>query len=193
MADSKPPVANTHSSDSSGLGSMLCTRCGLCCMGVIHQAATLDEDEISAAQELGLPVLDRADPGFALPCPRLAGTVCTIYEQRPRVCGRYLCQLLQDLESGKIGFDESLTIVASARAQLAKLRLAMPATMSVRAAVNLAKGAQSPPHDLSERELTELKLQATALELYLDKHFRNERDGRSLDLCAVMDSAKEPR
>lgn len=172
---------------------MLCTQCGLCCMGVIHQAATLDVDEISAAQELGLPVLDRADPGFALPCPRLAGTVCTIYDQRPRVCGRYKCQLLQDLESGDKSFDEAVSLVASARAQLAKLRLAMPRTMSVRNAVALAKGGSPPAMDLSKRQVTDLKLQATALELYLDKHFRNERDGRSLELCAVMDSAKEPR
>ena len=31
----------------SAQASNLCTRCGLCCMGVIHNAAVLDDDEIA--------------------------------------------------------------------------------------------------------------------------------------------------
>src|SRR5688500_2967630 len=94
MADDPKTSAAPGTAPDSSLGSALCTQCGLCCTGALHKAAVLDPDEIADARALGLPILDREKPGFALPCPRLDGTVCTIYASRPRVCGRYKCQLL---------------------------------------------------------------------------------------------------
>ncbi len=78
-------------------GVRLCTSCGLCCAGALHDTAALDEDEQDAARALGLPL---AGDDFALPCPRLAGTRCTVLAERPRVCGRYRCGLLQEVEAG---------------------------------------------------------------------------------------------
>src|SRR5688572_4233724 len=70
--------ATSGTEPDSSLGSALCTQCGLCCTGALHDAAVLDPDEIADARALGLPVLDAEKPKFALPCPRLDGTVCTI-------------------------------------------------------------------------------------------------------------------
>lgn len=159
-------------------GSELCTQCGLCCMGVIHRSAVLDEDEISRSRALGLSVLDTAKPAFALPCPRLIGTQCGIYEARPRVCARYHCQLLDDYAQGRIDLAGSLEHVRAAMALLQAVRSAMPPEMTYAEAQQLTNGprdtVQAPAEDQSD-----LRLRTAKLELYLDRHFRNARDKRS--------------
>jgi hypothetical protein len=159
-------------------------------MGVIHRRAKLDPDEIPAARAMGLPVLETEHPGFALPCPRLEGTVCTIYGNRPRVCARYECQLLQDLKSGRKTLERSSDLVATAKRLLASMRQAMPEAMTIGEAMSLAQAGDADGGDLPLRRRLDLKLRATALELYLDKHFRNSKDRRSLELTPIDDNTK---
>ena len=88
MAEPDSPSPLTSNAADCAQASELCTQCGLCCMGAIHGRAVLFEDELQPARDIGLPVLDDAErPLFALPCPKLAGTSCTIFGKRPRVCG----------------------------------------------------------------------------------------------------------
>lgn len=193
--DTDPTISATAgTAPDNSLGSALCTQCGLCCTGALHNAAVLDADEITAAWALGLPVLDREKPGFALPCPRLDGTVCTIYGSRPRVCSRYKCQLLQDLESGAVALDDALDRVGIAKALRREAERAMPQGMTLPQAREItrislaghADGANAGNGDM------ELVLRTAAFNLYLDKHFRNSRDGRAYDVTALGERTEEP-
>jgi hypothetical protein len=52
-------------------------------MGAIHGRAVLTEEEVGPARAIGLPVIEGSeDRVFALPCPKLSGTICTIFGER---------------------------------------------------------------------------------------------------------------
>ena len=152
-------------------GSSLCTSCGLCCTGALHQAAVLDEDEVAHARAIGLPVLNRAKLSFAMPCPKLEGACCTIYGNRPRVCSRYRCDLLQRLEDGRVLLEDALRIVQTAKPLIARLRELTPAGVTL---PEIRAAAASDDDDMQP----ELRLAATAVAVYMDKHFRNAREGK---------------
>lgn len=193
--DADPKIsAASGTAPASSVGSALCTQCGLCCTGALHNAAVLDPDEIEAARALGLPVLDREKPGFALPCPRLDGTICTIYGSRPSVCGRYKCQLLQDLEGGAVELDEALGKVGIAKALRREAEEAMPEGMTLpqaRKLVHVALANHADGTAAGDGDM-ELVLRTAAFNLYLDKHFRNSRDGRAYDVTVLGERSDEP-
>ena len=182
MADHEEPSPLTGPAPDPAQAPDLCTRCGMCCTGAIHNAAVLDQDEVAAAAAVGLPVLDRPGrPGFALPCPKLCGTACTIFGQRPRVCSRYQCQLLLDYRAGKIGFDDAAAKVTYARKLQAAVHRQLPKGMAMPQARTLVAG-DGAGSAMDRRSMLELRLGVTALELYLDKNFRSARDGRALEM-----------
>jgi hypothetical protein len=184
--DADPTSATSSAAPDTSLGSALCTQCGLCCTGALHNAAVLDPDEIAAARALNLPVLDTEKPKFALPCPRLDGTLCTIYGNRPRVCGRYKCQLLQDLEAGAVGLDDALGKVGIAKALRREAEAAMPPGMTLPQARKLAHTSLADRANVATAgEDMQLVLRTAALNLYLDRHFRNSRDGRAYDVTVL--------
>jgi len=188
VADPIPSPAGTGPDISRG--SELCTQCGLCCTGALHNAAVLDPDEVAAATEIGLPVCgDSEKPLFSLPCPKLVGACCSIYGNRPRVCGRYRCQILQDLEAGETSFDEATKKVAIARTLVEQARSVMPPGMTLPQIRKLSAepaptGLEGMPADVRDLEMRR-RLAATALTLYIDRHFRNSRDGQMLALNPV--------
>ena len=152
----------------------LCTSCGLCCTGALHRDALLYADELDSARAQGLKIIDGDRPAFALPCPKLVGTSCSIFASRPRVCGGYKCQLLLDLEDGNTTLDNALATVGIAR--------------------ELCGNAQEygPPTDDSELAAHRIRLNRTALALYLDKFFMNATDRKILEMTVVGTPAIEP-
>lgn len=161
------------------IGSQLCTSCGLCCTGALHDIAALDEDEVAAAQAVGLEIVEAAGRfDFALPCPRLEGTRCGIYPDRPRVCGRYRCKLLSDVEDGKLASVAALEVVATAREAGERALSHLPSGETL---------ASSRRRLLKEvPELPSVaRLHLTALLAYLDRHFRSASDGRLLGTQSV--------
>ena len=196
MADNDRVLsAGPASGDGRNRGSDLCTQCGLCCMGVIHRVAALDGDEIAAASALGLEVLPTERPLFALPCPRLEGTICQVYGSRPRTCGRYKCQVLQDLEAGVATMDEARRRTTNARRLLGDLREVMPEHMSHVDARRLAYAEVTEETvaatGLSRSATHRLKLLATALDLYIDKFFRRPTDRKAFHLASLGEGKKE--
>lgn len=171
-----------------GLGSQLCTKCGLCCMGVIHNNAVLDTDEVAGARALGLTVIEDDRPLFSLPCPHLAGTVCSIYANRPRVCGRYRCNLLRGVEADAGTFDGALEHIAKAKAIVAEIRSLMPDGVTLKEARKLLRTSDPEPGWLARMERStalRMRLAVTALHLYLDKYFRHEDEYRAIEMQAV--------
>ncbi|MBA3666260.1 MAG: YkgJ family cysteine cluster protein [Sphingomonas sp.] len=137
--------------------TLLCTSCGICCAGDLHGAAVLDSDEVPVAERLGLTVRSDGELRFELPCPRLSGSQCTVYPDRPRVCSRYKCVLLQNLEAGNIALEGALHHVAVAKQLVARARADAPGES-----------------EQSERDLALMnrKLQWAAVRHYFDKFFR---------------------
>ena len=94
----------------------LCLACGLCCTDVVHRRVLLAADELSLAQELGLPVVAFEEGhGFSLPCPQYQDGRCATYQQRPQACAHYQCELLQRCRQGEVTIESALALVTHAR------------------------------------------------------------------------------
>lgn len=148
--------------------SALCTACGLCCTGALHDWAHLDENEVDAAAALGLPVgPPSAPPRFSLPCPKLSGATCTIYGARPRVCAAYACRLLEQVREGR-PLDDALRVVAEAHRLAGELRAALgPGVSYSDNRAHIFEPSRDPATQLSSFAFTH----------YLDRHFRNRKEG----------------
>jgi Fe-S-cluster containining protein len=109
-------------------GSDLCTACGLCCTGIFFDVAPLEEHELELAGKLRLPLAcNQYHDAFRLPCPRLQDRRCTVYEERPGVCGSYECGLLRRFKAGEVPREEALARVRRAVARAGELRRRVPA------------------------------------------------------------------
>lgn len=94
----------------------LCTACGLCCAGSLFNFLTLELDDIEPGVRLGLPInIDEDGLSFDFPCPKLAGTCCTVYDDRPSGCRTYRCKLLKRLDADEVPLRHAIEIAESAR------------------------------------------------------------------------------
>lgn len=165
----------------------LCTQCGLCCTGALHDFAVLEPGEIDDARAIGLTIRTEGRPGFALPCPKLSSSCCSIYGERPKVCGRYQCALLERVIAGSIDLEAAALLVAEARKLTGSVVEHLPPGMTIPAArdLNEAREASSvaadPPFEMR------LRLAITALSLFLDQHFRKSSEGPLLSLESIAD------
>ena len=95
-------------------GSALCLECGLCCWGLLHKKAVLEEGEVGRFE--GVVEVIREAEGevyFRLPCPQIGeDNACRIYEAgRPLACGRFRCKVLREYLEGERELEEALDIV----------------------------------------------------------------------------------
>lgn len=105
----------------------LCLACGLCCVGVVHTRVLLAADELSLAHKLELQVAEFEEGlGFQLPCPQYCDDRCAAYQQRPRACVNYQCELLQRCWKGEVTVEDALSLVAQAKRMLNQLRARWP-------------------------------------------------------------------
>ena len=155
---------------TSDPATTLCTSCGLCCDGSLHSHVTLRHKEIEPGRALGLPILTEGRSGFSTPCPKLIDRCCTIYAVRPSACRGYKCQLLYDLEDGRINLPAALSIVAEA--------------LKLGAAVARDGPAREPVDRIEAAHRT---LRLTAFRHFLDRHFRNKYEGPMTDQQIVSD------
>ncbi|UUR08753.1 YkgJ family cysteine cluster protein [Sphingomonas glaciei] len=148
--------------------SQLCTSCGLCCTGALHDGVKLQANEIEPARSIGLPVkVDASSTIFALPCPKLEGTACTIYAVRPSACAAYACRLLEEVRGGR-SLDTALPVVAEARRLAGVLRAALTPETSFSASRTRRRAGTGS---------AEVLVRSFALDHYLDRHFRNRSEG----------------
>ncbi len=115
-----------EASSSSARGererSDLCLACGLCCQGVLHDLVPLDEDELTSAHKLRLPVVESPlRLAFRLPCPRLDDRRCTVYPERPRTCQSYACDLLRAYGAGEVDEETALDRIRQVREESAEV------------------------------------------------------------------------
>lgn len=105
-------------------GSHLCLSCGLCCRGVLHDWAKIEESEIGLAEQLELRTASRpAGNVFALPCHHhRRDDGCTVYDQRPSPCRGYRCKLLLAYLAGEVTWQESLQRVEQVKRLVATIQ-----------------------------------------------------------------------
>ena len=110
--------------DPVSKGSQLCLSCGLCCQGLLHDHADLETDETELANQLGLPFHPGSSDSraFSLPCPLYKDDKCSVYPNRPKVCGNYQCDLLKKLLQGMISFEKATALVKSAKDLMRAIR-----------------------------------------------------------------------
>lgn len=159
-----------HMTAHPNRSSELCTACGICCSGAIFNYARIEADEDSDTYARILKIEpDEQGWRFDLPCIALCGTACSTYAVRPRICGDYKCQVLTRLEQGELGFDEAAGFVSEARAAVDRV------TACLRPDENLATArTRWRSMDDNWRENPQFHLQMTALNLLLDREFREE-------------------
>ena len=106
----------------------LCQACALCCSGALFRWAPLREDEVARLKALGVETCRRREgtPGLKLGCPRLEGTRCGIYADRPFACQDYLCQLAFRLRDGAVTLEQALDRVREAQAMLSRMEAELP-------------------------------------------------------------------
>jgi hypothetical protein len=160
----------------------LCTSCGLCCNGALYPVAALEPEEVEPAAAIGLSILERhGRPCFALPCPKLEDTVCTIFGKRPAVCGRYRCALLNKVIAGGIPRDDAEQRITIGRQLLGDVLSLLPNYL------RLPEPKLASVERLAADQGKELRLRATALELFLDKHFRTPKDNKMVIMQPLSD------
>ena len=185
MTSSADPV-------DASFGSSLCTRCGLCCTGALHDFAVLDPDEIDYARSIGMTLRTEGRPGFALPCPKLSGSCCSIYVDRPKVCSRFQCALLEQFEAGSIEVQAATAIVAEARQLFDGVFSRLPDGTTIPEARAMNKTPPTANADSVDRSSEmRLRLAITALSLFLDQHFRKSSEGTLLSLETIADDRSE--
>lgn len=158
-------------SEALSVEGRLCTACGLCCTGALHTKARLDPDEVEPAAMAGLPVrFDDPTLSFSLPCPKLEGTICTIFPKRPRVCGAYACRLLEEVSRGR-SLDHALPLVVEAQRLVQETFAVLPPDTSLPRARDLRATGQAS---------AAATLRTFALDHFLDRHFRAANESQFL-------------
>jgi hypothetical protein len=97
--------------------SELCTACGFCCDGRLFSLAPLTARETEWARRRRLPLVTHSDNvSLEQPCGALEGTRCTVYDERPESCRRFVCELLDRVTNGELALQAAIEHVAAARA-----------------------------------------------------------------------------
>ena len=168
-----PPINNER-----GV-SEICVTCGFCCSGVIYDQAPIDNDEVDFARAIGFdvgpdPATGTARMRFKLPCTHLCGTACSIYDQpRPKVCSRFFCELAAKFDRGEISQAESFDKVGEARKLMRSIEpLLLPDETWPMARARWFANRNNVPED---PEAAQFQVLMTALNLFLDRNFRKER------------------
>jgi Fe-S-cluster containining protein len=120
MNDSRPPP---HARDLAAL----CQSCGLCCDGSFFDRVDLSADEVGAVRRHRLHIVN-SGKSFEQPCAAFAPSpavgephACTIYEERPLSCRRFVCRLYDEYRHERGELEASLSVVRRVRALLASL------------------------------------------------------------------------
>ena len=107
--------------------SDLCLSCGLCCDGTLFRHVEISAPERERLVQLGIGVGTRRKHDVMwLPCGKLDGARCTIYEQRPGGCQRFVCALGRRLTAKEVAYDGALAQVREMQSALRALSEVLP-------------------------------------------------------------------
>lgn len=153
----------------------LCLACGLCCDGTLFASAPLEISQHREASLLRLRVILAADGSNRLrqPCGALEGTACRIYDDRPRACRDYECDLFVALRGDELDEADALRIVQTTLDLRDRLARSLPPGHDDVPLRQRVRDAHRPEEG---RPLTEESEKLfLALEEALDQSFRGRR------------------
>ncbi len=103
--------------------SELCMNCGLCCDGTLFRQVKVTAAERDALVTLGIGVGTMSGaPVMWLPCGKLNGKCCTMYESRPGGCRAFVCALGARLTRKEISLDDAKAHVREMLERIAELK-----------------------------------------------------------------------
>jgi Fe-S-cluster containining protein len=105
--------------------SQLCPNCGLCCNGVLFADVELRaRDDAKRLAKLGLTLekKSRGKIAFAQPCACFDGTICKIYDDRPKRCRTFECGLLKKVGADELSAGAALKKISEAKIIAEKVR-----------------------------------------------------------------------
>lgn len=112
----------------SGDLSELCLDCGLCCDGTLFRHVAISGAEREELVRLGIGVGEKRKADVMwLPCGKLNGKCCTIYEARPGGCRAFVCALGKRVVKKELPLGEAKAQVVEMQARIAVLAAALPA------------------------------------------------------------------
>lgn len=186
-------VCQEECEEGSGhtLAQALCMACGLCCDGTLFAFAVIAPDEdVTRLERAGITTIHGDGKTFALPC-RSFDRVCTIYQgSKAKVCGEYVCELLQRHGVGTISYEQAREIIRQAKTQKEKTLSSFSAIYGATESTleQQYEGLMKSGTELKSGLHHVAKLNFLALQLQLDRHFR--RLGEAVTPKPVCISAK---
>ena len=107
--------------------STLCLECGLCCDGTLFRRVKISAPERAELVALGIGVGEQKQHDVMwLPCGKLSGKCCGIYEARPGGCRRFVCALGERLVRNEVSLEEAREHVVEMQERIATLREVFP-------------------------------------------------------------------
>lgn len=89
----------------------LCVSCGFCCDKTLFDVAFISKGEKTFGAFAERETEIKGDRYFKLPCPYF-DRKCTIYDKpKMSVCSSFECKLLRNMNKGRIGKNEAMTII----------------------------------------------------------------------------------
>lgn len=149
--------------------SSLCLECGLCCDGTLFRHVEISSPEREALVPLGIGVgIKKRHDVMWLPCGKLNGKCCTIYEARPGGCRRFVCALGTRLEKKELTYDEALAHVRDMQERLEALRQVLPPTAGAPVLRHARETIDSTTAVVSEVQLAAFKrVEALRYEIFM--------------------------
>lgn len=151
----------------------ICVQCGMCCDGTLFDSAPLTTEEAAGGRSAGIKVEKiQGEEAFAMPCGQLAGTLCRIYENRPKTCRAFRCATLEALEGGEISRSEALRRIRDAKDALAAVGERLPPGATVVDARRWRRKKAEGRVDAVPEATPDLLLALGVLDIILDTRFR---------------------
>ncbi len=154
--------------------SDLCVNCGLCCNGVLYSTVQVEPEEVTRLEVAGHAV-DQIGKHlqYHQPCHHNDHGRCTIYATRYLTCRTFRCALLKRFDAGEVDLSKALEAVAQAKAIV--VRVATIDSQSVLLETRVARRQVGTlKQESGSSEAIKLWLESLALDLFLDRTFRNK-------------------
>lgn len=174
----------------------LCSRCGLCCNGVMFFTVRLQpRDSPVTLAATGLKLKRRNKHHYIQqPCPAHCGERCSIYHQRPERCRIFECRQLTRVAAGEITEVTAMEMITDIQQRVRQLESLLDQGGTSDPKRPLAKRYEKIMGELlvdsAHHETSSLRMELTekmqALDRILDGHFRLPTED------APADSSAEP-
>lgn len=112
------PILHSYRVMTESAENALCQGCGLCCDGSLFADVLLARNELPPIQ--AVINYECQDHGSYLqqPCQAFDNHLCKVYEDRPRGCRQFECQLLHDTKADRLAISDAQATIIDVRSQI---------------------------------------------------------------------------